>query len=118
MTTQSERELTAARWLIEQEDPAFSDAQTERLAKWLMQSYENMDAYIEMARAWHWTVLLYSDEPPLAHGRHSRGPTSGRTRSPSRMISLNRRLSELLRCLRETQRLSASDNVHRARSER
>jgi ferric-dicitrate binding protein FerR (iron transport regulator) len=112
MTTQSERELTAARWLIEQDDPAFSDAQRAQLAKWLMQSYENCDTYIRMVRTWRWTVLLYEGEPPLAHSKQRRKPAGARGASPrlsARMIALNRRLGALLRSCREAQGLSQSE---------
>ena len=117
MTTQAERELTAARWLIEQDDPAFSDAQREQLARWLLQSYENCDTYIRMVRTWRWAVLLYEDEPPLTHSKR-RGKRAGtRGSSPrlsSRMISLNRRLGGLLRSLRERQGLSQSELADRS----
>jgi ribosome-binding protein aMBF1 (putative translation factor) len=112
MTTQSERELTAARWLIDQDDPDFSDAQRAQLVGWLMQSYENLDTYIQMVRTWRWTVLMYEDEPPLVR-RKNRARTGGSSASSaaqsSRIIALNRRLGGLLRSLREQQGLSKKD---------
>jgi len=117
MTTQSERELTAARWLIEQDDPAFSDAQRAQLAKWLLQSYENCDTYIRMVRTWRWTVLLYEDEQPLTHSEQRDSPTGARTPSvklSSRMSSLNRRLGDLLRSRREEQGLSQAEVADRS----
>ena len=67
MTTQSERESIAARWLIEQDDPDFSDEQREELARWLMQSVENCSSYLRLVRAWRWTVLLRRDETPVIY---------------------------------------------------
>jgi ferric-dicitrate binding protein FerR (iron transport regulator) len=116
MTTQSERELTAARWLVEQDDPAFSDAQRAQLAKWIMQSYENCDTYIQMVRTWRWTVLLYENELPLTHSKHRRKSADARgasQRLSARVISLNRRLGELLRSRREAQGLSQSELAER-----
>jgi ferric-dicitrate binding protein FerR (iron transport regulator) len=102
MTTQSEREAIAARWLIEQDDPDFSDEQREELARWLMQSVENCDTYVRLVRAWRWTVLLYRDEAPLVYDkRETKSADTPANRRPSRKGSLDRRFGSLLRARRE-----------------
>jgi DNA-binding XRE family transcriptional regulator len=101
MTTQSEREKIAARWLIEQDDPNFTDAQREELARWLIQSVENCDTYVRMVRAWRWTVLLYRDEAPLVYDK-PRGKSAGGS-------SLDRNFGKLLRAYREERGLSRGE---------
>src|SRR6185503_1314360 len=64
MTTQSDRETIAARWLIEQDDPDFSDAQLAELTQWIRQSEENCRTYVRLVRAWRWAVLLHRSEQP------------------------------------------------------
>src|SRR6185436_773758 len=67
MTTESERETIAARWLIEQDDPDFSDGQRAELTRWIMQSADNCNTYVRLVRAWRWAVLLHRAEPPIVH---------------------------------------------------
>ena len=68
MTTQANRESIAARWLIEQDDPEFSDEQRDALARWLVGSVENCSAYLRLVRAWRRTALLHRNEMPLVYG--------------------------------------------------
>jgi ferric-dicitrate binding protein FerR (iron transport regulator) len=115
MTTQHDRETIAARWLIEQDDPGFSDAQREELSRWLMQSVENCDTYVRLVRAWRWTVLLYRDEPPLTRSKRP-GQRSGTsdTSSSSRKVALDRRFGNLLRARRHQLGLSQAELAARA----
>ncbi len=68
MTPQADRESIAARWLIEQDGPAFSDEQRDALARWLVESVENCRTYLRLVRAWRRTVLLRRNETPLVYG--------------------------------------------------
>jgi ferric-dicitrate binding protein FerR (iron transport regulator) len=114
-TTPSDRESIAARWLIEQDDPDFSDAQREELARWLMQSIENCNAYLQLVRAWRWTALLYRSEAPLMYGKHStEGEGATSKRLSSRKGSLDRRFGSLLRAHREERGLSQAELAARA----
>jgi DNA-binding XRE family transcriptional regulator len=74
MIGQSDRDHTAARWLIEQDDPAFSDEQRAELARWLVGDVENCVAYLRLVHAWRRTALLSRHEIPVFHG--PRSPTS------------------------------------------
>jgi ferric-dicitrate binding protein FerR (iron transport regulator) len=109
MTTQHDRETIAARWLIEQDDPGFSDAQREELSRWLMQSVENCDTYVRLVRAWRWTVLLYRDEPPLTRSKRRDGRPSS-----SRKVAIDRRFGNLLRSRRHQLGLSQAELAARA----
>jgi ferric-dicitrate binding protein FerR (iron transport regulator) len=109
-TTQSERESIAARWLIAQDDPAFSDPQREELARWLMQSIDNCDAYLQLVRAWRWTAILYRGEAPLVYDkrrREEKGTASRQT--SSRTGSIDRGFGSLLRAHREELGLSQAE---------
>jgi ferric-dicitrate binding protein FerR (iron transport regulator) len=117
MTTQSEREKIAARWLIEQDDPDFSDQQRAELARWLMQSMENCETYVRMVRVWRWTVLLYQDEEPLVYEKRrskNAGASTGAGKRPPRRASFDRAFGSLLRARREEQGLSQADLAKRA----
>lgn len=117
MTTQSERETIAARWLIKQDDPEFTEEQCEELVKWLIQSVENCRTYVELVGAWRWTVLLYPDEVPLMYeSGHSKasGATDTSTRAPSRKGALDRRFGNLLRSTREQRGFSQAELAARA----
>lgn len=50
-----EREATAARWLVEQDDPSFSAEQRAAFEAWLGQDEENRHTYAALERAWRWT---------------------------------------------------------------
>ena len=71
MISQVDREQTAARWLIEQDDPSFSDEQRDELARWLVQSVENCRAYLRLVRAWRKVALLRRTQTPIMYGPKS-----------------------------------------------
>jgi len=81
MTTESERETIAARWLIEQDDPDFSDGQRAELTRWIMQSADNCNTYVRLVRAWRWAVLLHRAEPPIVHRKAAPVGSSSRFQS-------------------------------------
>jgi DNA-binding XRE family transcriptional regulator len=95
MATESERETTAARWLIEQDDPDFSDEQQEQLVRWIMQGTDNCRTYTRLVRAWRWAVLLHRAEPPIVHKKKAPAGTS------SRQSQINRAFGRVLRARRE-----------------
>lgn len=43
----------AAYWLIEQEDPEFSQEARARFEAWLLESPRHRDTYLAVERAWH-----------------------------------------------------------------
>jgi ferric-dicitrate binding protein FerR (iron transport regulator) len=109
-TTQSDREDIAARWLIAQDDPAFSDEQREELARWLMQSIDNCDAYVQLVRAWRWAAILYRGEAPLVYGRRRKAAKGSTSRQPSSRTSLiDRGFGNLLRAHREERGLTQAE---------
>ncbi len=101
MTTPTE--TSAARWLIAQDGPDFTESQREELVAWLSQSPENCRAYVRLVRAWRWTVLLHRTESPLMYRRRNAPSTS------SRQSKLDRRFGSLLRTYREERGLSQAD---------
>ncbi len=112
MTTQSERERAAARWLIEQDDADFSDAQREALARWLMQSAENLDTYLRLVRAWRWTLVLRRNETSVVYGKpRPANPksTGAMTRASTRKAVLDRRFGDVIRKHRLEQGLSQTE---------
>jgi plasmid maintenance system antidote protein VapI len=108
MTTQTDLETRAARWLIAQDGPDFTEAQREELVAWLSQSDENCRAYVRLVRAWRWTVLLHRTESPLMYKRRNAPSTS------SRQGRLDRRFGSLLRTHREKRGLSQADLAEKA----
>jgi DNA-directed RNA polymerase specialized sigma24 family protein len=64
-TMQADRERAAARWLIEQDDPQFSDEQRAAFAIWFSASKENRSTYLSLARSWHRTHALRRRGPRL-----------------------------------------------------
>jgi ferric-dicitrate binding protein FerR (iron transport regulator) len=109
-TTQSDREDIAARWLIAQDNPAFSDQQREELARWLMQSIDNCDAYLQLVRAWRWTAILYRGEAPLVYDRRRKVGEGSASRQPSsRTSSIDRGFGNLLRAHREERGLTQAE---------
>src|SRR5262245_24457766 len=103
MTTQSDRETIAARWLIEQDDPDFSDAQLAELTQWIRQSDENCTTYVRLVRAWRWAVLLHRAEPPVVYRKKAPEGTS------SRKSKVDRRFGSLLRAYREQRGLTQAE---------
>ena len=103
MTTESERETIAARWLIEQDDPDFSDEQRAELTRWIMQSADNCNTYVRLVRAWRWAVLLHRAEPPIVHRKAAPVGTS------SRVSKVDRRFGDMLRAYREERHLSQAE---------
>jgi len=103
MTTESERETIAARWLIEQDDPDFSDERRAELTRWIMQSADNCNTYVRLVRAWRWAVLLHRAEPPIVHRKVAPVGTS------SRSSKVDRRFGDVLRGYREERDLSQAD---------
>jgi ribosome-binding protein aMBF1 (putative translation factor) len=71
MIGQSDRDHIAARWLIEQDDPEFSDQQRAELARWLVGDIENCVAYLRLVHAWRKTALLSRHEMPVSRSRRS-----------------------------------------------
>jgi HTH-type transcriptional regulator / antitoxin HipB len=112
-TTQPDREGIAARWLIEQDDPAFSDRQREQLARWLMESFENLQAYLELVSAWRWTLVLYRDEAPVVYEKRRKSGDAAATSSTTRSL-IDRRFGSVLRVLREARGFSQSELAMRA----
>jgi ribosome-binding protein aMBF1 (putative translation factor) len=82
MISEVDREKIAARWLIEQDDPTFSDDQRDELARWLVQSVENCRAYLRLVRAWRKVALLRRTQTPIMYG-----PTSGSTARVSALLA-------------------------------
>jgi ferric-dicitrate binding protein FerR (iron transport regulator) len=74
MSSREELEHQAARFLIEQDDPNFSDEQRAELTRWMMQSVEHCKAYLQLVRSWRWTVLLYRDDAPRVHEKSGTSP--------------------------------------------
>jgi ribosome-binding protein aMBF1 (putative translation factor) len=103
MTTESDRETIAARWLIEQDDPDFSDGQRAELTRWIMQSADNCNTYVRLVRAWRWAVLLHRAEPPIVHRKAA--PVG----SSSRKSKVDRRFGDVLRAYREDRGLSRAE---------
>lgn len=95
MATESERETIAARWLIEQDDPDFTDEQQGELVRWIMKSAENCRTYTRLVRAWRWAVLLHRAEPPIVYRKKAPAGTS------SRQSQVNRAFGRVLRARRE-----------------
>jgi hypothetical protein len=71
MISELDREKIAARWLIEQDDPSFTDDQRDELARWLVQSVENCRAYLRLVRAWRKVALLRRTQTPIMYGPRS-----------------------------------------------
>jgi ribosome-binding protein aMBF1 (putative translation factor) len=103
MTTESDRETIAARWLIEQDDPDFSDGQRAELTRWIMQSADNCNTYVRLVRAWRWAVLLHRAEPPIVHRKAA--PVG----SSSRKSKVDRRFGDVLRAYREGRGISRGE---------
>ena len=103
MATESERETIAARWLIEQDDPDFSDEQQEELVRWITLSIDNCRTYVQLVRAWRWAVVLHRAEPPMVHRKTAPEGTS------SRRSQLDRRLGSVLRARRQELGLTQSE---------
>jgi ribosome-binding protein aMBF1 (putative translation factor) len=82
MISELDREKIAARWLIEQDDPSFTDDQRDELARWLVQSVENCRAYLRLVRAWRKVALLRRTQTPIMYG-----PTSGSAARVSAMVA-------------------------------
>jgi ferric-dicitrate binding protein FerR (iron transport regulator) len=80
----ADRETIAARWLIEQDDPNFSDAQRIKLARWLVQDIKNCEAYVQLVRAWRWAVLLRPTKPAAPQRSRSRTSKIERRRRRAR----------------------------------
>jgi XRE family transcriptional regulator, regulator of sulfur utilization len=112
MTSDAEREHTAARWLIDMDDTAFSDQQLTALRRWLRESDENCDTYLRLLRSMRRTLLLRRSDLPLMYGTR-RMPASRTERrlssgSPKRepkwaipVEQVNKRLGEVVRELRQ-----------------
>jgi ribosome-binding protein aMBF1 (putative translation factor) len=103
MTTESARETIAARWLIEQDNPDFTDEQRAELTRWIMQSADNCNTYVRLVRAWRWAVLLHRAEPPIVHRKAAPVGTS------SRKSKVDRRFGDMLRAYREERGLSQAE---------
>jgi ribosome-binding protein aMBF1 (putative translation factor) len=103
MTTESDRETVAARWLIQQDDPDFSETQHEELTQWLMQSADNCRTYVRLVRAWRWAVILHRAEPPVIHRKTAAKGIS------SRRAKIDRRFGSLLRARREDRGLTQAE---------
>jgi XRE family transcriptional regulator, regulator of sulfur utilization len=106
MIGQADREHIAARWLIEQDDPSFSDEQREELARWLVESVDNCSAYLRLVHAWRKTALLRRSDQPVTYGRRKsssavkRVPKSAGKRGASTTVDpaiLNQRFGTLIR---------------------
>jgi len=61
MNSTEELEQQAGRFLIEQDDPAFTDEQRAELCRWMSQSLAHCIAYVNMVREWRWHVVFYVD---------------------------------------------------------
>jgi ribosome-binding protein aMBF1 (putative translation factor) len=103
MTTQSDRETIAARWLIEQDDPGFSDEQLAELTQWIMQSADNCRTYVRLVRAWRWAVLLRRSAPPVVYRKKAPEGTS------SRRSKVDRRFGNVLRAHREARGITQAE---------
>jgi hypothetical protein len=87
-------ESQAARFLIEQDNPEFSDEQRRELAAWLMTSEAHCHAYLRIVRDWRWNVVLYPG---------------------ARSTAINRLLGNTLRLCREEKRLSVEEVARKAK---
>jgi XRE family transcriptional regulator, regulator of sulfur utilization len=112
MTSDDEREYTAARWLIDMDDTTFTEQQLAALKKWLRESDENCDTYLRLLRSMRRRLVLRRSELPLMYGTRPTGgqrsadtEAAGAPKRESRFTvpidDVNKRLGAVVRDLRK-----------------
>lgn len=117
-TRTNDPEAAAARWLIEQDDPEFSQHQEDELVRWLTSHAEHCRVYVRYVRSWRWTALQYRDEDPIVYTKR-RAPGDGASRNSTsprstRGALLDRRFGEVLARRREEFGLPKEEIASRA----
>ncbi len=92
MSLTEDLDQQAGRFLIEQDNPAFTDEQCAELCRWISQSPAHCTAYVKMVREWRWQVVFYEG----GYGD-----------------AVDRRIGGMLRACREERRLSVEEVVRR-----
>jgi transcriptional regulator with XRE-family HTH domain len=100
-------ELMAGRFLIEQDSPTFSDKQRAELRRWIMQSDQHCDAYLQMVRTWRWCVRMGSDMASDSEARRREPPRP-------RLSKLHRLFGNVVRTRREQLGWSVEELAARA----
>lgn len=125
MTEQSDREYIAARWLIEQGDPAFSETQRVDLAHWLVASLDNCMSYLKVAHAWSGTALLKRGPLPVPYGTRPFTPEKIEVAERKRLLAdvnepaiANRAFGQVVRDHRRARRWSQEMLARRTRLSR